>query len=66
MSASGSEPKRTEVNLTRIIADEYWTASILGTTGRLSQDQHAFLVLEGTSENMSMIWFVEFDSYITF
>ena len=59
MSAPGSEQKRSEVDPTRIITDEYWAVSLVRLPDS-SHDQHAFLVMEGKSGNRSMIWFADF------
>ncbi len=59
MSMSGAEPKRSEVDPTRIIMDEYWAVSLLRLPDS-SNDEHAFLVLEGIEGNKSMIWFADF------
>ena len=59
MSALGSEQKRSEVDPTRIITDEYWAVSLVRLPDS-SQDQHVFLVLKGKSGDRSMIWFADF------
>ena len=51
--------KRSEVDPTRTITEHDWVISLVRLPDR-SQSQHAFLVLEGKSENKSMIWFADF------
>ncbi|CAB4035170.1 Hypothetical predicted protein [Paramuricea clavata] len=51
--------KRSEVDPTRMITDDYWAISLVRLPGA-SHSQHAFLVLEGITGNKSMIWLVEF------
>ncbi len=51
--------RRSEVDRTRIITDEYWAISLVRLPDS-SNSQHAFLVLEGKSGNESMIWFADF------
>ena len=59
MSMLRAEPKRSEVDPTRIITDKYWAVS-LARLPDSSNDEHAFLVLEGIEGNKSMIWFADF------
>lgn len=53
------ENKRSEIDPTRIITKEYWAVSLVRLPDS-SHSQHAFLVLEGKSDNKSMIWFIDF------
>jgi hypothetical protein len=52
-------PKRSEVDPTRIITDDYWAVSLVRLPDS-SNNQHAFLVLEGKTGNTSKIWFADF------
>ena len=52
------EPKRSEIDPTRIITNEYWAVSLVRLPDK--NKEHAFLVLEGKTVNMSMIWFADF------
>jgi hypothetical protein len=51
--------KRSEVDLTRMITDDYWAISLVRLPGA-SHSQQDFLVLEGITGNKSMIWLVDF------
>ena len=51
--------KRCEVDRTRIITNDYWAVSLVRLP-HSSNDEHAFLVLEGIKGNKSMIWFADF------
>jgi hypothetical protein len=57
--------KRSEVDLTRMITDDYWAISLVRLPDA-SHKQHAFLVLQGMTGNKSMIWFVDFVANDTF
>jgi hypothetical protein len=54
-----AEPKRSEVDPTRIITDDYWAVSLVRLPDS-TNNEHVFLVLEGIDSNKSMIWFVDF------
>ena len=51
--------KHSEIDPTRIITDEFWAISLVRLPDS-SNVQHAFLVLEGETDNKSMIWFADF------
>ena len=51
--------KHSEIDSTLIITDEFWAISLVRLPDS-SNLQHAFLVLEGETDNKSMIWFVDF------
>ena len=51
--------QRSEIDPTLIITDEFWAISLVRLPDS-NNDQHAFLVLEGQTDNMSMIWFADF------
>ena len=51
--------KRSEVDHTRIITNEYWAVSLVQLPSALHCD-HVFLVLEGKTDDKSMIWFADF------
>ena len=53
------ENKRSEIDPTRIITDEYWVVSLVRIPDS-SHSERAFLVVEGKSGNKSMIWFADF------
>jgi hypothetical protein len=65
MSVLQSEPKRSEIDPTRFITKDYWTISLVRLPDA-SNDEHAFLVLEGIEGNTSMIWFADFVANDTF
>ena len=53
------EEKRSEIDQTRIITKDYWAISLVRLPDKSSE--HAFLVIEGTSDNnTSKIWFADF------
>ena len=54
-----SQNKRSEIDPTRIITDEYWVVSLVRIPDS-RHSEHAFLVVEGKSGNKSMIWFADF------
>ena len=55
------EPKRSEIDPTRIITNEYWAVSLVRLPDTTYKNkEHAFLVLEGKTGNMSIIWFADF------
>jgi hypothetical protein len=56
---SRAEPKRSDVDPTRIITDDYWAVSLVRLPDS-SNNEHAFLVLEGIERDTSMIWFADF------
>ena len=51
--------KRSEVDQTRIITNEYWAVSLVQLP-RILHSDHVFLVLEGKTDDKSMIWFADF------
>ena len=59
LESSGAVYKRSEVDPTRVITDEYWTVSLVRLPDR-SNSEHAFIVLEGKTGRMSKIWFADF------
>ena len=52
-------PQRSEIDRSRIITNEYWAISLVRLPDTL-HCEHAFLVLEGKTEEKSMIWFADF------
>jgi hypothetical protein len=54
-----AEQKRSEIDTTRIITNDYWAIS-LARLPHTRNEEHAFLVLEGKMGNKSMIWFIDF------
>jgi hypothetical protein len=53
------EKKRSEIDPTRIITNDYWVISLVRLPDT-STNEHTFLVLEGKTCNKSMIWFADF------
>ena len=51
--------RRSEVDPTRMITDDYWTISLVRLPESVN-NKHAFLVLEGIISTKSMIWFADF------
>ena len=51
--------KRSEIDSTYSVTDEFWAISLVRLPDS-SHVQHAFLVLEGQTDNKSMIWFADF------
>ena len=56
---SSSSVRRSEVDPTRVIIDDFWTVSLVRLPDR-SNPEHAFIVLEGKTGRMSKIWFAGF------
>ena len=52
-------PQRSELDRSRIITNEYWAISLVRLPDTLFCE-HAFLVLEGKTDEKSMIWFADF------
>ena len=50
---------RSEIDPTRIITNEYWAVSLV-RLHRILHGDHVFLVLEGKTDDKSMIWFADF------
>lgn len=59
LESSSAVYKRSEVDPTRVIADECWAVSLVRLPDR-SNPQHAFIVLEGKTGRKSKIWFAHF------
>lgn len=60
---SQGEQKRSEVDLTRFITNDYWVVSLVRLPDKSKvNDEHAFLVLEGKTDDKYMIWFIDFVS----
>ena len=53
--------RRSEIDRTRIITNEHWAVS-LARLPFTFHSHHAFLVLEGKTDDKSMIWFADFVS----
>ena len=53
------EKRRSEIDPTRIITNDHWAISLVRLPDS-SNNEHAFLVLEGQSGNTLMIWFADF------
>ena len=53
------EKKRSEIDPSRFITNDHWTISLVRLPDT-SNNEHAFLVLEGQSGNTSRIWFADF------
>jgi hypothetical protein len=53
------EPKRSEIDSSRIITDEQWAISLVRLPDTC-YNKHDFLVLEGKAVSKSMIWFIDF------
>jgi hypothetical protein len=51
--------KRSEVDPSKIITNKYWAVSLVRKPNTL-YCEHAFLVLEGKTNDKSMIWFADF------
>ena len=58
-TTSHKREKRSEIDPSRFITNAHWTISLVRLPNR-SNNEHAFLVLEGQSGNTLMIWFVDF------
>ena len=52
------EKKRSEIDPSRFITNDHWTISLVRLPDT-SNNEHAFLVLEGQSGNTSRIWFAD-------
>ena len=52
-------PQRSELDRSRIITNEYWAISLVRLPDTFNFE-HAFLVLEGKTDEKSMIWFADF------
>ena len=53
------EKKRSAIDPTRMISKDFWAVSLVRLPDR-SNSEHAFLVIEGTSDNASVIWLADF------